>query len=78
VRIAVTNVGVRPTVGGEDLTVESFILDYAANLYGKLVRLEFHAYLRPECRFGDIGQLKDQIKKDVQCAREYFGASARG
>jgi len=77
-RMAVTNVGVRPTVGGEDLTVESYILDYSGNLYGKLVRLEFHAYLRPERQFGDIGELKEQIDKDVQSARAFFGASARG
>jgi riboflavin kinase/FMN adenylyltransferase len=76
-RMAVTNVGVRPTVGGEDLTVESYILDYTGNLYGKLVCLEFHAYLRPERQFKDVGELKEQIDKDAQCAREFFGASAR-
>jgi exodeoxyribonuclease V alpha subunit len=75
-RAAVTNVGVRPTVGGEDLTVESYILDYSGNLYGKPVRLEFHDFLRPERCFDDVEQLKEQIRRDVQRVRELFAAPA--
>lgn len=71
--ISVTNVGTRPTVsGGSEVTVESFILDYHGDLYGKPVRVEFHKFLRPEMKFGGIEELKEQISKDAEATRTYF------
>ncbi len=71
--MAVTNVGVRPTVGGVDaVTVESHILDYSGDLYGRHVRLEFYAFLRDEVKFSDITELQAQIARDETTAREYF------
>jgi len=70
---AVTNVGVRPTTGGrEQVTVESYILDFAADLYGRQVRVEFFHYLRPEIKFDDVEALKMQIQRDVEATRVYF------
>ena len=72
-RLAVTNIGVRPTVGGSTkVTAESFILDYSGNLYGKQVRVEFYKMLRPERKFENIEALQEQIRKDIEDAREYF------
>jgi len=72
---AVTNIGIRPTVGGrEGVTVESFILDFHDDLYGREVRVDFHKFLRPEIRFDDVGDLKAQIQKDKDAARAYFSA----
>ena len=71
--MAVTNVGVRPTVsGGEQVSVESYILDYSGDLYGKRVRVEFYHFIRPELRFADTKQLQEQIQRDAQTTREYF------
>ncbi len=71
--IAVTNVGVRPTVGGGDtVSVESYILDYEGDLYGETLRLEFHEFLRPEEKFKDVEQLKLQIGQDIEATRAYF------
>lgn len=71
--IAVTNVGVRPTVGGRDeVTVESYILNYSGNLYGRQVRVEFHKFLRSEMKFSGMGRLKEQIQRDAEATREYF------
>ena len=71
--IAVTNVGVRPTVSGENrVSVESFILDYSGNLYDHQVRVEFHAFLRPEQRFDGVDALKAQILRDAEATRAYF------
>ena len=71
--IAVTNVGVRPTVSdARRVSVESHLLDYSGNLYGKQVRLEFYKFLRPETRFETTAQLARQIKSDCQAAEEYF------
>ena len=71
--IAVTNVGVRPTVNhGTEPSVESYILDYSGNLYGKRVRVEFMSFLRPEREFESIDALKSQIAMDESAARAYF------
>ena len=78
-KCAVTNVGVRPTVsGGGDVSVESFILDYAGNLYGKQVRVDFYKFLRPEQKFEDLDALKGQIALDAEKARLYFAEERQG
>ena len=70
---AVTNVGVRPTVdNGEDVTVESWLLDFDGDLYGQTVRLEFYARLREEIRFPSLNALKTQIAADAEAARQWF------
>ena len=70
--IAVTNIGSRPTVEGESVTVEPWILDFNGDLYGEELRLEVYAFLRPEKKFPDLQQLKAQIAMDALCAREIF------
>lgn len=70
---AVTNIGVRPTVAGEGVTVEPWILDFAGDLYGRELRLEVLSYLRPEQKFPDLEALKAQIEKDALRTREIFG-----
>jgi len=73
VHSAVTNVGVRPTVGGQDqVTVESYILDFHADLYGRQVRVEFFHRLRAERKFDDVEALKAQIRRDAEATRRYF------
>ncbi len=70
---AVTNIGVRPTVDDSDrVTVESNILDYSADLYGRRIRLEFLEFLRPERKFGSLEELKEQIGKDAERVRGYI------
>ena len=74
--VAVTNIGVRPTVSEENtVSVESHLLDYSGNLYGKKVRVEFMTFLRPEREFENIEALKEQIRLDEQATREYFAAN---
>ena len=71
-RWAVTNIGVRPTVSdGERVSVESYILDYEGNLYGRRVRLELLNFLRPERKFADTDALKAQIARDTAAVRAY-------
>ncbi len=77
-RWAVTNIGVRPTVSdGQQVSVESYILDYSGNLYGKRVRLEFREFLRPERKFEDTDALKEQIARDAQAVRLRMEAEQR-
>lgn len=73
--IAVTNVGVRPTVSEDSrVSVESHLLDYSGNLYGRQARVEFYSYLREEVKFGSFDELSEHIKKDADSARAYFAA----
>lgn len=70
---AVTNVGVRPTVSNENsVSVESYILDFSGDLYGRQVRLEFFAFLRDEKKFPDQNSLAEQIMLDADRARAYI------
>ena len=75
-RLAVTNVGVRPTVnaGGEGVTVEPWILDYHGDLYGKPLRLELWKQLRPERKFGSVDELRAAILENAQQTRQYFAS----
>ena len=67
---AVTNIGVRPTVSGEGITVEPWLLDYQGNLYGQELTLEFHAFLRPEKKFPDLEALKAAVLENARQTRE--------
>jgi len=68
-RGAVTNVGVRPTFGESTVAVETHVLDFAGDLYGRRVRVIFIARLRDERRFPSVDALREQIARDVQAAR---------
>lgn len=70
----VCNVGVRPTVGGEQRLVEVHALDWIGDLYDQDVRVEFLEHLRPEQRFPSLDALKAQIQQDADAARAYFAA----
>ncbi|NJM05486.1 bifunctional riboflavin kinase/FAD synthetase [Candidatus Gracilibacteria bacterium] len=65
---AVTNVGVRPTFGGLQATVEAHLLDWSGDLYGQTITVEFHHRLRGEQKFSSIDDLKAQIARDVEQA----------
>ena len=71
---AATNIGVRPTFGEGMKTVETHLLDYEGDLYGKEIKVEFVQKLRDEQRFASSEALKAQIEKDL---REVEGVLAR-
>ena len=73
---AVTNVGTRPTVGGHHITVEPWLLDYAGDLYGREITLEFLDFLRPEQKFDSLEELKSAILKNAEQTREIVGKKA--
>ena len=67
---AVTNIGTRPTVDGQGITVEPWILDYAGDLYGQEITLEFHYFLRPEQKFSSLEELTQEIHRNADQTRE--------
>jgi riboflavin kinase/FMN adenylyltransferase len=66
----VANIGFKPTFGSDALSVETHILDFNHNIYGKKIRLNFVKRLREEKKFPSIEALATQIKKDVKEARK--------
>jgi riboflavin kinase/FMN adenylyltransferase len=75
-RRSVTNVGVRPTFGADaEPSVETFVLNWAGDLYGDVVRVRFLHRLRDERKFESADALKQQINYDLKRAEEYFGRS---
>lgn len=74
-KYAVTNVGVRPTFSSKnEVSIESYILDFEGDLYGKFVRVDFYKFLRPEMKFSNPRDLSRQIENDTKQAREYLKA----
>lgn len=71
--IAVANVGVRPTVSDErSVNVETHLIEFTGNLYGRQARVDFYRFLRPERKFPDYEALSRQIRQDAGQAAEYF------
>ncbi|RYZ34494.1 MAG: bifunctional riboflavin kinase/FAD synthetase [Myxococcaceae bacterium] len=68
-RPGAANIGVKPTFGGTEVTIEAHLLDFTGDLYGKELRVQFLERLRPEQRFGSAAELVGQIKRDVEAAR---------
>lgn len=69
---SVTNIGYNPTFEGKALSVETYILDLSADLYGRQITLYFHERIRDEMKFDSVGALKERIAADVGIARQYF------
>lgn len=67
---AITNIGTRPTVNGKGVTVESYLLDFAGDLYGKEITVSFCGFLRPERKFNSLEELKTRIAADITQARQ--------
>ncbi|MBQ9277956.1 MAG: bifunctional riboflavin kinase/FAD synthetase [Lachnospiraceae bacterium] len=70
---AITNVGSNPTVNENadsqnhsGVFVETHILDYSGNLYGKDIKLDFVRFLRSEIKFANIDELKKQLEVDKE------------
>ncbi|MFZ5475326.1 MAG: bifunctional riboflavin kinase/FAD synthetase [Myxococcota bacterium] len=67
-RRGVTNVGLRPTVDGARRTIETHLLGFDGDLYGRELRLRVVARLRDERKFASLAELKEQIARDVAAA----------
>ena len=66
----VTNIGRRPTLYEEsEAVIETYVFDFAANVYGERVRLFFLDRLREERKFPSLEALTDQIARDIEAAR---------
>jgi riboflavin kinase/FMN adenylyltransferase len=64
------HLGPRPTFRGSPPTMELHLLDFDEDIYGEEVRVDFIEYLRPIEPFSTVQALVDQIRVDVETARE--------
>jgi len=62
---SMTSIGIRPTFDGKNRTIETYILDYSGDLYGKEVAIDVVDRLRPEKKFASVDDLKEQITRDI-------------
>lgn len=70
---SITNVGVRPTFDdGEQRTVETNIFDFNEDIYGKIVRVDFYKFIRPERKFASGQELMEEIQRNVIEVKVYF------
>lgn len=72
---AVVNIGTRPTVDGEDMNAEAHLLDFAGDLYGKILTLAFFQFLRPEQKFDSLEKLQAEIQENARQTRKFFEKS---
>lgn len=68
----IANVGVRPTVDGKEPLLEVHVFDFAGDVYGRLLTVEFHHKIREERTFDGLDALKAQIGRDIEKTREWF------
>lgn len=64
--LSLTNVGVKPTVGGNSPTIEVHIPGLNIDAYGSSLALEFIEFIRPEIKFSSLEELTSQIKLDMK------------
>ncbi len=65
----IANIGFRPTFKGKKLLLEVNIFGIKKNLYNKNINVVFNKFIRPEKKFKNILELKNQIKKDIKFAK---------
>lgn len=70
---AISNVGCKPTVSDKrEKSVETFLLNYAGNAYGKEIQIGLYKFVRAERKFSSIEKLKEQLYLDIKEAEGFF------
>ena len=68
--VAMTNVGVRPSVDGSKRLLETHLFGFKGLLYGLTLRVELYDKIRDEKRFSSVDELRGQIAKDSEKIKE--------
>ena len=68
--VAMTNVGVRPSVDGTKRLLETHLFGFEGLLYGLTLRVEFYDKIRDEKKFSSVNELREQITKDSNQIKE--------
>ena len=68
--VAMTNVGVRPSVDGTKRLLETHLFGFEGLLYGLKLRVELYDKIRDEKKFSSVNELREQIEKDFNQIKE--------
>ena len=72
--VGVTNVGSRPSVTSDpEPTVETLLLGFQGDLYGKEIAVTLYAFLRPIQKMASLEEVKSQVQKDGERALALLG-----
>ena len=74
---SMTNIGKRPTFGGNERTVEVYVLDYHSDLYEHELKIDIIERLRSEKQFDTAEELKEQIAADIKQGRAILNSQGR-
>ena len=66
------NIGTRPTVQGQHMTIEVHIFDFDQDIYGSTLRIYVRKFLRMEQKFDGLEALTRQLDLDRTAARAYL------
>lgn len=69
----ITNIGYKPTVGEYFRGVETYLFDFDGDLYGQMIAVQLYAFERPEQKFDGLEALKEQMHRDIEYGKNYFG-----
>ncbi|MDF2502537.1 MULTISPECIES: bifunctional riboflavin kinase/FAD synthetase [Clostridium] len=65
----ITNIGTNPTIGINELTIETYILDFTNEIYNEYIKIYFISRIRDEQKFNSLAELKNQLEKDKKFAK---------
>ena len=70
----VVNIGIRPTIENEsgERTLELHLFDFDQQIYGEDIEVAFVQYLRAEQKFAGVDELRGQIRRDAELARQIY------
>lgn len=67
---SITNIGNNPTFNAQNITIETYIIDFNRDIYDKEITIQFIDYIRQEKKFESVEDLKSQMNKDLQDAKK--------
>ncbi|MFR7474570.1 MAG: riboflavin kinase [Christensenellales bacterium] len=75
--LGVTNIGYRPSVDQDRrISIETFILDFDADLYGQTISVDLYDFLRPTVKFSSLQEVQRQVSHDCEQVRLLLGPKA--
>lgn len=74
---SVTSYGTRPTFEGLDQRIETHILDFQEDIYGREIEVQLTTFIRPELRFTSVDELVATMCSDLEKVRELSALHAK-
>lgn len=69
----VTNVGCKPTVSDSGrVGVETHVIGYEGDLYGRTLTVQFLHFIRPEMQFSSVEALREQMQRDIAASGSFY------